>query len=1253
MGLKKFIESKISFIGILLLLLLAVSSFLLPVLIRNEKNNWKKSLREINQNIKNDFAEVISSQYQKLTETIRKVTNENIPEDEKKNLFSYDADDVILIFNNKFELIEWSERNYKVDIKTVVKKYHEGEYYFDDTAAFLFISMYVKTEKGFVFCAIPLMQKFSLNYKYSNKADVFRYLSNKYATEFNITTEEPTSNDGRISTFQLFNNHNRRIADIYYESPTLDSKLSAVAQRFYFYQSLIVVIILFIWGLKLRKYFYSLKVKMFGVFLFCLYLIFFRVLLFAIKYPGYFIQGKLSDPSVFSSNIAFGVFKSPIELFISLIFLILVVVSIGKEIDSFELVTRSFRKKSKRISVLFYVSISLGIISYLLLWRAFGAAIKSIIFDSSIRYFQDADFIPSFTTLFMEFNLLIIGLLSLACSVLLINFILTSTREKFNLSGKKFLVLYFVLLQAIGFLFDYLQKQPQGTHLIRFFFIAYPFYFLYKNDLKKKVQFIHLVIFVIISSFLSISILIYHNSKLELKSLKTISNELMRSNENMVSFAIVKFLGDASESNELMTKLRTKNVDYNELAFAIWSNSDFEQLSLSSNVNIIDADKNLLGSFSFEYNENYVWDWTAKDEVLKHQKIISSVINKNSKVLRGIAPIYYSKKIIGYVELSAIIDLNSLGFENTPPIFSSSNFLMNSPINLSQLKIFDFQNDTLKNYYTDIIIPYQAVNKINDKKKGDKFIEIRLYGKKNVFYLKKQNINGIKRVLAVGLEEKNTPLFLFDFFKVFFVHSLFFVLLLLIAYLFFYRQEAKFTYSFRFQLSIAFIVISLLPLIVLAFYFRQITNEKNLNSIYYKLAKRADSIENYIIEKNINKTSFQEAASNFDVNFSVYKNRSLIFSTKNEYYNAGLIPKLLNPTVYKNLIRNDQKEFVIKELIGNYSYNSLYHKVQMNGEVYILKVSDLFNAIQLPMTGSEIDVFLFGVYSFSMIMLLALSAFFANQISLPIRKLTEATKAVGSGDMNVEINLQSRGEIKDLINGFNKMVRQIKSSQNELAAMEREAAWKEMAKQVAHEIKNPLTPMKLSVQQLIASKKDNSPHFDEFFYKILETIIRQIDNLRNIASEFSSFAKMPSIKIQNVEIIELINQTIMIFNEENINIRFEKNIDKLILETDSDQLQRSLINMIRNSIQAKAKNILVKLISAENQVEILVCDNGSGIPNQLHDKIFEIDFTTKKTGMGIGLYLVKRFVESMNGKILIEKNQEFTTIIKIILPKKL
>jgi nitrogen fixation/metabolism regulation signal transduction histidine kinase len=185
----------------------------------------------------------------------------------------------------------------------------------------------------------------------------------------------------------------------------------------------------------------------------------------------------------------------------------------------------------------------------------------------------------------------------------------------------------------------------------------------------------------------------------------------------------------------------------------------------------------------------------------------------------------------------------------------------------------------------------------------------------------------------------------------------------------------------------------------------------------------------------------------------------------------------------------------------------------------------------------------------------------------------------------------------------------------------------------------------------MASFRDKSKNFDSIFEKVSNTLLNQIENLNLIASEFSRFAKMPSIKLEEVDLISIARDSINLFIDEKIKIDFETNLSSAIIEADINQLRRLMINLIRNSIQAGATNVNINILSENGHFSILVKDNGSGIPEQFRDKIFDSSFTTKEKGMGLGLKLARRFLEGINGNISLFESSGKGTIFKITLDK--
>jgi nitrogen fixation/metabolism regulation signal transduction histidine kinase len=218
------------------------------------------------------------------------------------------------------------------------------------------------------------------------------------------------------------------------------------------------------------------------------------------------------------------------------------------------------------------------------------------------------------------------------------------------------------------------------------------------------------------------------------------------------------------------------------------------------------------------------------------------------------------------------------------------------------------------------------------------------------------------------------------------------------------------------------------------------------------------------------------------------------------------------------------------------------------------------------------------------------------------------------------------------------MVEQLLESAELLAKSERESAWREMAKQIAHEIKNPLTPMKLGIQHLQRTWKNGEKEDEEQIDRIVKIIIEQIDNLSSIATEFSNFAQMPIANNTKINVVDVLNDSVKLFEDENYNIQlFLNGNDQVFVYADKEQLNRVFINLIKNSIQAIPENttpkIEIGLDVKKDKVIMQFKDNGKGIPPEVRDKLFQPNFTTKSSGMGMGLAIVQNVVRNAGGKV--------------------
>lgn len=294
------------------------------------------------------------------------------------------------------------------------------------------------------------------------------------------------------------------------------------------------------------------------------------------------------------------------------------------------------------------------------------------------------------------------------------------------------------------------------------------------------------------------------------------------------------------------------------------------------------------------------------------------------------------------------------------------------------------------------------------------------------------------------------------------------------------------------------------------------------------------------------------------------------------------------------------------------------------------------------------------VYILMFLIAIALAYFLSSYITRSIKVISDKMQQTRLNERNEKIILDAASsEIEALVDAYNNMIDQLEESAVKLAKSEREQAWREMAKQVAHEIKNPLTPMRLTVQSFERKFDPKDEKIKEKLADYSKTLIQQIDVMSSIASAFSDFAKMPTQNREKIEIISVVKLALDIFNKHYI--KYQTKETELFANLDKTQLIRIVTNLVKNAVQAceNEENPLidVEIISEKNNVKIIVSDNGKGIPDEVKALIFEPKFTTKSSGMGLGLGMIKNIIEAYNGTISFTSQKGIGTVFTVILPK--
>jgi len=318
----------------------------------------------------------------------------------------------------------------------------------------------------------------------------------------------------------------------------------------------------------------------------------------------------------------------------------------------------------------------------------------------------------------------------------------------------------------------------------------------------------------------------------------------------------------------------------------------------------------------------------------------------------------------------------------------------------------------------------------------------------------------------------------------------------------------------------------------------------------------------------------------------------------------------------------------------------------------ILDVFQMMKALALVRSGvrtSFIRTFL-AIYLGMLLLSIGLGYFLSKRITAPLNKLVEGTEIVARGDMNHRVRVMTRDEIGKLGQSFNEMIRNLKQQQEQILYLERMTTWKEIARTLAHEIKNPLTPIQLMVQELKDKYKGDDPAYGDLLGKCAEIILDEVEKLRNLTREFSDFARLPELHRSQGDLNELLSELVRLYPNKPISLDLSPNLKSFSF--DVDKIRRVLINLIDNAIHAvrNGGSITLSADISTHEVLLSVSDTGIGMEPEHLKKIFEPHFSTKHRGMGLGLAISKGIVEQHGGRISVQSQLGAGTRFTITLP---
>ncbi|MBW7468241.1 GHKL domain-containing protein [Pontibacter aydingkolensis] len=529
---------------------------------------------------------------------------------------------------------------------------------------------------------------------------------------------------------------------------------------------------------------------------------------------------------------------------------------------------------------------------------------------------------------------------------------------------------------------------------------------------------------------------------------------------------------------------------------------------------------------------------------------------------------------------------------------------------------------------------------------------------------------GKDKVLVVTNEKYNVKEILSNFSFLLLIYIAGFILLGLLILLSRrkYIREFRPNFSTKIQVFLNFGI--LLPLLLVSIAIASLVTasyKKDLMTTYEQRGRAIQENLNSFIgsgtleNRRVLQKRISEIASISETDINLYDRRGkLLVTSQPLIFETGLLSDLINPEAFAAISERQALRVLADEQAGNLNFNAVYLPIRNDDGA-----DELIGFIGIPFFDSEKELDLklielitttMNIFTVMFIMFMVLTFFASRALTVPLRMLADKLKRTSLTGKNEMLAYEGTDEIGMLVNEYNRMLLTLEQNKEELAMQEKEAAWREMARQVAHEIKNPLTPMKLSLQYLQKAIAEKKPNTEQLIEKISHTLITQINILSDIATSFSSFTSMPEPKQERIDVAAALRKSADLHNDPATAI-VETNFDgqEVVVVADENLMVRTFNNLLLNAIQAvpatRKPHIRISLNHQPgDKVLIAIKDNGSGIPEDIKKKVFIPNFSTKYTGSGIGLAVAKRGIENAGGQIWFETEEGKGTTFYISLP---
>jgi len=1223
---------------IILFLVLSVVFILLALLTTRyfrQDTGKEKAINVFHQTLhekERDLDKILNSTYEKLLS--RKILKEQFEEtlnfqdlftEKGSIIFIYSEDSLVFWSDNQAPVSNWyEEQTYKPGFYHLTNGWYEVRSVGDDN--------------------IKVVGLLLIKYDYRYQND---YLINAFQNDFTIAENtEIIAEKGEINILSVENNFLFSLQ--FYKKGSFDNK------------EIIILLVLYLCGLlffiSVLYYLYRSVIPLANrpvlfIVLFSLDLILIRFVLFYFEIPAVLYKSTLFSPLLYATSESL---PSLGDFLVNVILLLVISYVLYKHLPD-----NTLRRKRKTFFK--YSGIFLLFMHVIIFYSISVSLIRGLIINSNISFNLNNIFSLSVYSIigFFIIAALLASYFLVSCKLLNRAYILSAK------PGRYFIMVIVVILSFC--VYWSINDKINIIHIITVFVFISSFW-LIKRRKKGVFNFSGIVFYLVLFSFISTYSISKYKDLKEKEKRKLLAIKLSSDRDEMAEYKLKNISSKIFTDNTIINHLASSVYDEKEEEIVIdhivqkyfdeyWTKynlvvticgqekelrinpgdyiincneyfngliKDFGKLSVSDNLYYIDYGSGIisyLASFSEFYNSN---------DTINDVNIFIEIVPKS--VQKG----------LGYPELLINKDLNIRS-------------------DLSNYSYALYSNDELVRHNGKY---FYSINQLNYGEFDNTFTFFERNSYSHLFYKISDTTNLIISKRKEGVLNVIAPFsYLLIFFGVF--------VILFLAIINIQNVIKKQNLNFRNRLQFSMIAIILASFLIIGisslFYIIKLNDNKNIDILREKTNSVLIELEHKLANEEELTPEIHDYLSGLLLKFSmvffsdinVYDlNGNLIASSRQQIFEEGLISDKMNSDAYSALVFNKKSFFIHNENIGKYDYLSAYVPFRNDQNKLIAYLNLPYFAKQNELK-NEISTFLIAFINIYVILIAVavfIALFISNYIMRPLKLIKEKISHFKLGKSNEKIEWNKQDEIGSLITEYNRMIDELTKSARLLAKSERESAWREMAKQVAHEIKNPLTPMKLSVQYLQKAWNEKTEDWEQRLESFTKTLIEQIDTLSTIASEFSDFAIMPQMKKEKAELITIISNVIELYKDfDNIHISLKQEEQKsYYIYADKKQLLRVFNNLIKNSAQAIGSQmtgiIEISINKKESNYLLKISDNGRGIAGDQAGKIFSPNFTTKTGGMGLGLAMVKNIILDTGGEIWFESEKDKGTTFFIKLP---